>query len=129
MDVPIQPGHTALLSGTRGINSGVISHDPRQQTIDRGLFWLPRFLGSKGWRTVAFSTLQIMKGWFVNGFHEYFNPVAHIPERIQQVDAEEINYFVLKWHKENRNEKFYVYSLLGSSHVLFTNRKIFMDFL
>ena len=119
-DVPTQPGHTALLSGTRGIKTGVISHDPRQQTLDQKIFWLPRYLGSKGWRTVAVSTLQIMKGWFVNGFHEYLNPVSHEPSRIQQVDADEINYFVVKWLRKNEEEKFFMYIHYWDPHMFYS---------
>jgi len=119
-DVPTQPGHTALLSATRGINTGVISHDPRQQSISRNIFWFPKFLGSKGWKTIAVSTLQMMKGWFVNGFHAYFNPVAHKPEKLQQVDADEINYYVFKWLETNKEEKFFMYVHYWDPHMFYS---------
>lgn len=119
-DVPTQPGHTALLSATRGIKTGVVTHDPDQQTISREIFWLPRFLGENGWKTIAVSTLQSMKGWFVNGFHIYINPMAHDPGMLQQVDAEDINRYALKFIEKYRDEKFFLYIHYWDPHMYYS---------
>jgi len=106
-DVPTQPSFTSLMTGLRGIHNGVISHHP-SESIDDSVPLLQQRLGAK-MTTGAVSTLYIMKKYFARGFHYYMNPVASNPDRIQRVQAEEINSFAIPWIRQHANEDFFLF--------------------
>jgi len=119
-DVPTQPSFTALLTGQRGINTGVVSHSTTENLSDAAPF-LPQIIGSrgKGYATAAVSTLFIMKKWFARGFQWYMNPVAATPARIQQVDADEINDMAIPWIRDHADRDFFLFVHYWDPHTLY----------
>lgn len=61
--------------------------------------FLPQILAHESHVTAAASTLYIFKKYFARGFNQYMNPVAGCPNRIQQVNADEINSMIIPWMK------------------------------
>ncbi|MGC8601737.1 MAG: sulfatase [Thermoprotei archaeon] len=106
-DVPTQPSFTNLMTGMRGITTGVVSHHP-PETIDDSLPLLQELMSSK-MTTAGVSTLYGMKKYFTKGFHYFMNPVAGAPQRLQLVYAEEVNHYALEWLKEHYREDFYMF--------------------
>jgi len=117
-DVPTQPSFTALFTGQRGINTGIVSHSSTEVLSDTAPF-LPQILAGKGYTTAAVSTLFIMRKWFARGYHHYMNPVAGTPARIQQVDADEINEMAIPWIRNNKNKDFFLFVHYWDPHSLY----------
>ncbi|MDP7975713.1 MAG: sulfatase family protein [Thermoprotei archaeon] len=129
-DVPTQPSFTAMMTGKRGIKTGVVSHSPHE-TIGDEVPLLQQLLASKGYVTGAVSTLYIMKKYFSRGFHYYMNPVAGNPSRIQRVQAEEINAMALPWIEQHQKEDFFLFVHYWDPHTPYMPpekyRKMFYD--
>lgn len=115
-DVPTIPSFTALLSGQRGITTGVVSFSPLELLSDNAS-WLPTILAGQNYTTAAVSTLFHMRKWYIRGFHEYFNPVAGAYQRTQTVEAEEINASVIPWLKGNYQKDFFLFVHYWDPHV------------
>ncbi len=106
-DVPTQPSFTSLMTGTRGITNGVVTHSPLEN-IDDSIPLMQEKLASK-MVTAGVTTLYGMKKYFSRGFHYFMNPVAGTPSRLQLVQAEEINSFAISWLREHYKEDFYMF--------------------
>lgn len=117
-DVPTQPSYTAMLTGQRGIRSGVVSHSPMEDVAD-GIPFLPEVLVSEGYETGAVSTLFFMKGYLATGFHTYSNPVAGNRMRLQQVAASQINAYAIPWLRAHHKEDFFLFLHYWDPHALY----------
>jgi len=115
-DVPTEPAYTAILSGQRGITTGVVTHDDAE-TIPFTTPWLPSAL-SETYTTCAVTTLYQMKKDLTRGFHCLIDPVYRPNKRMdpktgkrgkRRADAHEINQLVLKWLKTIEEERFFLF--------------------
>ena len=117
-DVPTQPSFTAMFTGQRGINTGVVTHSQMEQ-IPNSLPYLPQLLAQEGYATAAASTLFIFKKYFARGFNHYMNPVAGTPSRIQRVNADEINAMAIPWIKANKDKDFFIFIHYWDPHCIY----------
>jgi len=117
-DVPTQPSFTSMLTGQRGIQTGIVSHSKNEDLAD-DVPCLTEMLAQHGITTAAVSTLYMMRRWFARGFEYYMNPVAGMRRRLQQVDAEEINGMALPWIREHRDEDFFIFIHYWDPHSLY----------
>ncbi len=117
-DVPTIPSFTSLFTGRRGIKTGIVSHR-RDEVLSDEIFWLPEYLAKQGIKTAAVSTLYFMRKWFSRGFNYYMNPVAGDRRRTQQVDAEEINYYAIRWLKQHKDERFFLFIHYWDPHMFY----------
>ncbi|UCE10760.1 MAG: sulfatase, partial [Candidatus Thorarchaeota archaeon] len=129
-DVPTQPSFTSMITGMRGISTGVVSHS-ETEVLSESVPCFPEILSQNGIITAAVSTLYMMRRWFARGFRYYMNPVAGIRRRLQQVDAEEINGMALPWIEENKNRDFFIFIHYWDPHGLYRPperyRRLFYD--
>jgi len=114
-DVPTIPYYTSMFTGMRGTTTGVVWDEDLSPRIP--LF--TRALAANGIKTAAVSTLSLWKPWFVKDFHVFMNPVAGQLQRIQQVDAEEINSFAIHYIKENRKNSFFLWLHYWDPHTFY----------
>jgi len=117
-DVPTQPSFTSMFTGLRGIQTGIVSHS-ETENLAESTSCFPELLSQQGITTVAVSTLYMMRRWFARGFRYYMNPVAGRRERLQQVDAEEINAMALPWIEENRERDFFMFIHYWDPHGIY----------
>jgi arylsulfatase len=117
-DVPTQPSFTSMFTGLRGIHTGIVSHS-ETENLSEQTPCIPEILSRNGVATAAMSTLYMMRRWFARGFRYYMNPIAGIRERLQQVDADEINAVALPWIKENKNRDFFIFIHYWDPHGLY----------
>lgn len=117
-DVPTQPSYTALLTGRRGISTGVVSHHADEQ-LDDSVPVFPEVLARGGYRTAAVSTLYHMKKWFARGFDTYMNPVAGQRGLVQRVTAEQINQWAIPWLLSNRDQPFFLFVHYWDPHTVY----------
>jgi len=94
-DVPTQPCYTSVLTGKRGITTGVVSHGQPEDTIPVAMATLPKVLAEHGVLTAAVSTLYRFRKWFASGFTHYLQP--DIKTWLQHVTAEQVNEQVIPW--------------------------------
>jgi len=116
-DVPTEPSYTALLSGLRGITTGVVTHD-HAETIPFKAPWLPSILSNEEYTTCAVTTLYNMKKDLTRGFHYLIDP-AYRPKKMidpkagkrgrRRADAYEINQLLIPWLKNLRGERFFLF--------------------
>jgi len=107
-----------MFTGKRGIKTGIVSHRP-DESLGDDVFWFPEYLARLGIRTAAVSTLYHMKKWFARGFNYYMNPVAGERARTQQVDADEINSYALRWLKEHKDDRFFLFIHYWDPHMIY----------
>ena len=115
-DVPTEPSYTAMLSGQRGITTGVVTHDDAE-TIPFSTPWLPSIL-SDSYTTCAVTTLNQMKKDLTRGFCHVVDP-AYRPNRkrdpktgkrgMRRADAFEINELVISWLRSLSGERFFLF--------------------
>jgi len=117
-DVPTQPSYTALLSGRRGLSTGVVSHHADEQ-LDEAVPVFPEALARAGYRTAAVSTLYHMKKYFARGFDTYMNPVAGQRGLVQRVTAEQINQWAIPWLRANRQQRFFLFVHYWDPHTVY----------
>ena len=117
-DVPTQPSFTSIFTGERGIQTGIVSHSQTEKLSEQTSCF-PELLSQKGITTVAVSTLYMMRRWFARGYKYYMNPISGIRNRLQQIDAEEINSFALPWIKEHYKEDFFMFMHYWDPHMLY----------
>jgi len=107
-----------MFTSKRGIKTGIVSHR-REETLADEVFWFPEYLAKLGVKTAAVSTLYHMKKWFARGFNYYMNPVAGERARTQQVDADEINSYALRWLKEHKDDRFFMFIHYWDPHMIY----------
>ena len=117
-DIPTQPSYTALLSGRRGLKTGVVSHHVDEQLED-SVPVFPEVLARAGYRTGAVSTLYHMKKYFARGFDSYLNPVAGERGLVQRVTAEQINQWAIPWLRANREQRFFLFVHYWDPHTVY----------
>lgn len=106
-NTPTVPYHTSLLTGKRGISTGIVSHSRTEYYHD--ILPLPHVLARNGYATAAVSSLWNFRNWFAGGFQYYLNPVAGARERTQTVGAGEINAMAIPWIRQNHEKDFFMY--------------------
>jgi len=118
-DVPTQPSHTAMLTGQRGVKTGIVSHSSSED-LGRDAPWLPEILAAHGYATAMVSTLYMMRRWFVRGFQYYLNPFAGKPRALlQQIDADDINAFAIPWIRSHAEKDFFIYVHYWDPHTIY----------
>jgi len=117
-DVPTQPSYTAMFTGQRGIQTGVVSHSHTEDLPDSTPY-LSDILAAHGYATGAVSTLFMMKKYFARGFNAYMNPVAGNRARLQQIDADEINAAAIPWLEANHDGDFFLFLHYWDPHSLY----------
>jgi len=117
-DVPTQPSFTSMFTGRRGIHTGIVSHS-QIENLAEDVPCLAEILSQCGVTTAGVSTLYMMRRWFARGFRFYMNPIAGIRDRLQQVDAEEINRMALPWIKEHKSEDFFIFIHYWDPHAIY----------
>lgn len=117
-DIPTQPSYTAMFTGKRGINTGIVSHSYIEQLSDRIPF-IPMILAKNGYTTAAVSSLFIFKKYFARGFQTYMNPVAGTPSRIQQVNGDEINMMAIPWIESHKDDDFFLFLHYWDPHCIY----------
>lgn len=114
-DVPTIPSFTSLLTGQRGITTGVVAFDHSEDTIPDTIPMLAQVLAEKGIKTAAVSTLYSFKKWFARGFEYYIRPA--IGRNLQFVVADEINSYAIPWLRQNYKEDFFLFLHYWDAHV------------
>ncbi len=114
-DVPTVPSFTSLLTGQRGITTGVVTFDHSEDTIPNTVPMLAQVLAEKGIKTAAVSTLYSFKKWFARGFEHYIRPA--IGRHLQFVVADEINSYAIPWIRQNYKENFFLFLHYWDPHV------------
>jgi len=114
-DVPTIPYYTSMFTGLRGTTTGVVW----EEDLPPKFPFFTRFLAANGIVTAAVSTLSSWKPWFTRDFHYFMNPVAGTPQRIQQVDGEEINSYAIRFIKENRDRSFFLWLHYWDPHTFY----------
>ncbi len=94
-DVPTQPSYTSVLTGKRGITTGVVSHGQPEDTIPVSMATLPGVLAEHGILTCGVSTLYRFRKWFASGFTHYLQP--DIKTWLQHVTGAQVNEQVIPW--------------------------------
>ena len=94
-DVPTQPCYTSVMTGKRGITTGVVSHGQPEETITRTTVAFPQILAENGIVTVGVSTLFRFRRWFAKGFTHYLQP--SMKTWLQHVTAEQVNALAVPW--------------------------------
>ena len=117
-DVPTQPSYTAMFTGQRGIQTGVVSHSHTEDLPDSTPY-LSDILAAQGYATGTVSTLFMMKKYFARGFNAYMNPVAGNRARLQQIDADEINAAAIPWLNANHDRDFFLFLHYWDPHSLY----------
>ncbi len=106
-DTPTQPCYTSVLTGKRGITTGVVSHGQPEETIGRGIKTFPQVLAENGVLTAAVSTLYRFRRWFAQGFTHYVQP--SIKTWLQHVTAEQVNQAAIPWLKAYAQKDFFLF--------------------
>jgi len=94
-DVPTQPCYTSVLTGKRGVTTGVVSHGQTEETIGSGMTTFPQILAENGITTAAVSTLYRFRRWFAKGFTWYLQP--SMKTWLQHVSAKQVNELAVAW--------------------------------
>jgi arylsulfatase len=111
-DIPTQPSHTAMFTGSYGATSGIVSHfhDPAQ--LDPGAAWMPSKFQAAGCRTGAVDHLFVMKDWFVRGYDDYI-----VPPGRSRSPASMVNDLAFPWLDAHANDDFFLFLHYWDAHI------------
>jgi len=105
-DVPTIPSFTALLTGQRGITTGVVSHDHPESIITPETRTLPELLAKAGVLTGGLSSLYAFKRWIAKGFTHFMQPDQRTPAT--HVTANQVNELALPWMRSHARRDFFL---------------------
>jgi arylsulfatase A-like enzyme len=105
-DVPTIPAFTALLTGRRGVSTGVVSHDHPESIITPETRTLPDVLAKAGVVTGAVSSLFTFKRWIAKGFSHFMQPDQRTPAT--HITASQVNELALPWMRAHARRDFFL---------------------
>ncbi len=111
-DIPTQPSHTALFTGTFGVNTGIVSHFHPASYLEEDTLWLPSELRRNGYTTGAVDHLFAMKDWFIRGYDDYMPP----PGRSRSPGSV-INDIGFPWITDHADESFFLFLHFWDAHI------------
>ncbi|OAG93406.1 hypothetical protein AYW79_10715 [Ferroacidibacillus organovorans] len=116
-DSPCMPSRAALISGTFGIRTGIVTHGTTGLAMPLHTRTIPAVLREHGVRTAAFSTFgRHPSPWFYMEWEEFHDPRGW---RFQQTPAWKMNEQVLPWIEENAQDDFFLYVQYWDPHAIY----------
>lgn len=106
-DVPTQPCYTSILTGKRGVTTGIVTHGQPEETVPDTLPMFQHVLAEKGYLTASVSTLVTFRKWFARGFVHNIRP--SMATHLQRVSADDINAHALPWLRVHAKEDFFLF--------------------
>jgi arylsulfatase A-like enzyme len=111
-DIPTQPSHTAVFTGSYGASTGIISHFHPPAQLAAQVPWLPTLLRERGCRTGAVDHLFVMKEWFERGYQDYM-----VPPGRSRSPASVVNELAFPWLTENADDDFFLFLHYWDAHI------------
>jgi arylsulfatase A-like enzyme len=114
-DVPITlPSHTALLSGSASVESGVMVNG---HVVPEGVNTIAEILKDVGYETAAFISLGVLSRKFGldQGFDVYDDPFQ-VQGRIWYRSADEVYDSVREWFRESQRGPFFIWAHFSDPH-------------
>ena len=111
-DIPTQPSHTAVFTGSYGASTGIISHFHPPAQLAAQVPWLPSLLHDEGCRTGAVDHLFVMKEWFERGYEDYM-----VPPGRSRSPASVVNELAFPWLTDNADDDFFLFLHYWDAHI------------
>jgi len=117
-DVPTPPAYTAMMTGRRGMRTGIFGFGHTNEPFDRSTPMLAQLLVENGHRTGMISNLLYVFPWLVKGFHQISPPGL----RFQGGTAEEVTAEACVWLDRHHAEDFFLFVHYWDPHQNYFNR-------